>query len=801
MLKLKNITKVYETVDLKQKALDNVSVNFRKSEFVSILGQSGSGKTTLLNIVGGLDQYSSGDLIINGISTKKYSDRDWDIYRNHKVGFVFQNYNLISHQSVLANVELALTLSGVSKSERRKRAKKALKEVGLIDHINKKPNQLSGGQMQRVAIARALINNPEIILADEPTGALDSATSVQIMELLKKISLDKLVIMVTHNPELAHEYSNRIIELKDGKIISDSNSYEGINYKSSVDIKKGKRNKKNSMSFKTAFELSLKNLMTKKGRTFLTAFAGSIGIIGIAVILSVSTGVNKYISKTEEETLSSYPITIEKSTIDLSGFVDDDSEEIVCDENTICSQNMMGNLISATSSNVLSNNLIEFKKYLDGNSEIKKIVNDIKYKYGFNLEVYLNNSDSFVKVNPSNFMQNMMGNSMMNQSMFRELVDNDDLLNTQYDILKGRMPEEYNEVVLIVDKDNKLTDYTMYALGLKDQKELANIKNGEFENKVVSYSYDDILNLNYKLVLNTAYYEKSGNVWLDKSNDFAFVNKLVDNGLDLKIVGILKPNEESAASLNNVIGYRHDLVEYVINKNSESLIAKEQTNNSSKNVFTNTIFDNITSNYDLNLQKLGIVSLDNPYSIELYPKSFEDKEKIEDIIDTYNSLVRDKYDEDRTITYTDYVGIIMSGVTSILDVITIVLIGFVSVSLVVSSIMIAIITYISVLERTKEIGILRAIGASKKDISRVFNAETFIEGLVSGILGICVTLGINFVINIIVKKLVNVSNIAYLELNAAVVLVIISVLLTVVAGLVPAKMASKKNPVESLRSE
>ena len=801
MLKLKNITKIYETTDLSQKALDDVSVNFRKSEFVSILGQSGSGKTTLLNIIGGLDQYSSGDLVINGVSTKKYCDRDWDVYRNHKVGFVFQNYNLISHQSVLSNVELALTLSGVSKSERRKRAKKALKDVGLIEHINKKPNQLSGGQMQRVAIARALINDPEIILADEPTGALDSSTSVQIMELLKKISLDKLVIMVTHNPELAHEYSNRIIELKDGKIISDSNSYEGLNYKEYVDNKKNNRNKKNSMSFKTAFELSLKNLMTKKGRTFLTAFAGSIGIIGIAVILSVSTGVNKYISKTEEETLSSYPITIEKSTIDLSGFVSDDNEDIVCDKNTICSQNMMGNLISATSSNVLSNNLSEFKKYLDSNSDIKDITNDIKYKYGFNLEVYLKNSDSFLKVNPSNFMQNLMGNSMMNQSMFKELVENDDLLNSQYDILKGRMPREYNEIVLIVDKENKLTDYTMYALGLKDQKELANIKNGEFNNEIVSYSYDDILDLNYKLVLNTDYYEKNGDVWIDKSNDINYINKLVDSGLDLKVVGILKPNDESAASLNNVIGYRHDLVEYVINKNNESLIAREQTINSSKNVFTGTNFDNITSNYDLNLQKLGVASLDNPYSIELYPKSFEDKEKIEDIINSYNSLVRDKYDDDRTITYTDYVGIIMSGVTSILDVITIVLIGFVSVSLVVSSIMIAIITYISVLERTKEIGILRAIGASKKDISRVFNAETFIEGLVSGILGIGVTLGINLVINIIVKKLVNVSNVAYLEMNAAIVLVIISVLLTVVAGFVPAKMASKRNPVESLRSE
>ena len=800
MLRLENITKIYETLDLKQKALDNVSINFRKCEFVSILGQSGSGKTTLLNIIGGLDQYSDGDLLINGISTKKYNDRDWDVYRNHKVGFVFQNYNLITHQSVLSNVELALTLSGFSKSERRKRAKKALKDVGLIDHINKKPNQLSGGQMQRVAIARALINEPDIILADEPTGALDSYTSVQVMDLLKDISKNKLVIMVTHNPELAHKYSNRIIELKDGKVINDTNEFKDDNNHEMLKTKK-KSKKKNSMSFKTAFELSLKNLMTKKGRTFLTAFAGSIGIIGIAVILSVSTGVNKYISKTEEETLSSYPISIEKNTIDFSGFLTAEDDEIVCDENKICSQNMMGNLIDATSSSVMTNNLAEFKKYLDDNAEIKNVTNDVKYKYNFDLEVYLKKTDSFIKVNPSNFMQGMMGGANVSQSVFRELVDNDKLLESQYDILSGRMPEAYNEIVLIVDKNNKLTDYTMYMLGLKDQKELADIKSGNYNNEVVSYSYQDILDLDYKLVLNTDYYEKSGNVWIDKSSDMNFVNNLVNNGLDLNIVGILKPNDEAAASLNNVIGYNHELVEFIINKNSKSAIAVEQTKNSSINVFTNTIFDNVTVNYDMNLQKLGIVSLAEPYSIEIYPKSFEDKEKIESIINDYNSLVKDKYDDDRTITYTDYVGIIMSSVTSILDVITIVLIGFVSVSLVVSSIMIAIITYISVLERTKEIGILRAIGASKRDISRVFNAETFIEGFVSGVFGILVTLGINFVINIIVNKLVGVSNIAYLEMTSALVLVFISVILTVIAGLIPSKMASKRNPVESLRSE
>ena len=801
MLRLENITKIYETLDLKQKALDNVSINFRKCEFVSILGQSGSGKTTLLNIIGGLDQYSDGDLLINGISTKKYNDRDWDVYRNHKVGFVFQNYNLITHQSVLSNVELALTLSGFSKSERRKRAKKALKDVGLIDHINKKPNQLSGGQMQRVAIARALINEPDIILADEPTGALDSYTSVQVMDLLKDISKNKLVIMVTHNPELAHKYSNRIIELKDGKVINDTNEFKDDNNHEMLKTKK-KSKKKNSMSFKTAFELSLKNLMTKKGRTFLTAFAGSIGIIGIAVILSVSTGVNKYISKTEEETLSSYPISIEKNTIDFSGFLTAEDDEIVCDENKICSQNMMGNLIDATSSSVMTNNLAEFKKYLDDNAEIKNVTNDVKYKYNFDLEVYLKKTDSFIKVNPSNFMQGMMGGANVSQSVFRELVDNDKLLESQYDILSGRMPEAYNEIVLIVDKNNKLTDYTMYMLGLKDQKELADIKSGNYNNEVVSYSYQDILDLDYKLVLNTDYYEKSGNVWIDKSSDMNFVNNLVNNGLDLNIVGILKPNDEAAASLNNVIGYNHELVEFIINKNSKSAIAVEQTKNSSINVFTNTIFDNVTVNYDMNLQKLGIVSLAEPYSIEIYPKSFEDKEKIESIINDYNSLVKDKYDDDRTITYTDYVGIIMSSVTSILDVITIVLIGFVSVSLVVSSIMIAIITYISVLERTKEIGILRAIGASKRDIARVFNAETLIVGFGAGAIGILITVLLCFPINAIIRYLSGITNIgASLPVVAAIALVIISMLLTFIAGLFPSKVAARKDPVIALRSE
>ena len=814
MLKLKNVTKIYELETFKQTALNDININFRKNEFVSILGQSGSGKTTMLNIIGGLDSYTTGDLIVNGISTKEFTDRDWDTYRNHRIGFIFQSYNLIGHQSILANVELALTLTGVSKKERRMKAKKALEEVGLGEHINKKPNQLSGGQMQRVAIARALINNPEIILADEPTGALDSETSVQIMNILKEIARDRLVIMVTHNPELANTYSTRIVELKDGKIISDTDQYEGEEIKERSDVKK-RKSKKTSMSFKTAFGLSLNNLMTKKGRTILTAFAGSIGIIGIAVILSISTGVQNYINKTEEETLSSYPLTIEETTIDIGSFMENSvSNKTTCEKNKICSNNIMGDLLSATTSSQISNNLVDFKNYLDNNETVQNAVNDIKYHYGFDLQIYSNNNDKLVKVNPSGLAQAMMGNtnSDMNVPMassnnvFTELMDNDRLLENQYEVIKGRFPSKYNEIVLIVNDNNQLTDYTMYALGLKDQQEIMNIQqsimNGNtYESKVTSYSYDEILNLKYKLVLNTSYYEKENNMWINKSNDPVFLNNLVANGIDLEVVGILKPSKDSTSSLSNVMGYTSELVKYVMDENNNSLIAKEQKSNQDINVFNNSSFDGIQSSYDMNLRILGITNLEKPTRIDIYPKSFEDKETIKNIISDYNDEKKNNNNENETITYTDYVGLLMNGVTSIIDVITIVLIGFVAVSLVVSSIMIAIITYISVLERTKEIGILRAIGASKKDISRVFNAETFIEGLIAGILGIAVTLLINWPINVIVGKLAGVSTIATLETKAAIILVLISITLTVIAGFIPAKMASKKDPVESLRTE
>jgi len=667
--------------------------------------------------------------------------------------------------------------------------------------------------MQRVAIARALINDPEIILADEPTGALDSETSIQIMNILKDIAKDRLVIMVTHNPELAHTYSTRIVELKDGKIISDSMPFEGENYQESSFLKK-KKSKQTSMSFKTAFGLSLNNLMTKKGRTILTAFAGSIGIIGIAVILSISTGVQNYIDKTEEETLSSYPITIEETTLDISSFMTNgSSKETKCNDNEICSNNMMGDLLSATTSSQISNNLEEFKAYLDNDNKVKELVNDIKYHYGFDLQIYKNDDNNLVKVNP-----NMLASALMSgnnsgdmtvssaRNVFKELMDNKRLLESQYDIVKGRFPEKYNELVLIVDENNQLTDYTMYALGLKDQKDILELQqnimnNVPYENVVTSYSYNEILSMKYKLVLNTDYYVKENGLWIDKRNDLGFLKNVVDNGLELSIVGILKPSEDSQTSLSDVIGYTSDLVKYVMDENNNSNIAKEQKSDINTNVFTNTSFDGLMNTYDINLRLLGVTETTKPTSIDIYPKSFEDKETIKEIINEYNQDKKDNDKEADVITYTDYVGVLMSGITGIIDVITIVLIGFVAVSLVVSSIMIAIITYISVLERTKEIGILRAIGASKKDISRVFNAETFIEGLIAGVLGIGVTLLINLPINLIVGSLSGVSTIATLEPMSAIILVLISITLTVIAGFIPAKMASKKDPVESLRTE
>ena len=809
MLEIKKITKVYKTGTFTQKALNKVNINFRENEFVSILGPSGSGKTTLLNIIGGLDKYDSGDLVINEVSTKKYKDRDWDTYRNHRIGFIFQSYNLIPHQTVLSNVELALTLSGIRKKERKKRAIKALREVGLSEHIHKKPNQMSGGQMQRVAIARALINDPDILLADEPTGALDSETSVQIMKLLKKISKNKLVIMVTHNPTLAHEYSNRIVSLKDGEVINDTNPYDGLE---KIDYKNGK-SKKTSMGFLTALSLSLNNLMTKKGRTLLTAFAGSIGIIGIALILSLSNGVNNYINKVQEDTLTSYPLTIEKNSVDASvlmtSFMDTNSN-YKHDLDAIYSNNIMTDMISTMYGGITSNNLKDFKEYIENNKELTKYVNDIKYTYNLDLQIYTKDN---LKVNPSNMMSmfmgsndNYSGNMSSGIAIFNELTTNKKLLNSQYDIISGKMPESYDEMVLIVDENNEIVDYVLYAIGLKDQKEIQetmiNMSSGKEINdfEQTKYSYEDILNTNYKLVLNTDYFEKQNGIWIDKSIDLAYMSELLKNSLDLNIVGIIKPKEGSNISVTNGIGYTKDLTEYVINKINDSEIVKEQLQHKNINIFTNKEFKDLET-LDNNLNKMGVVQIDSPYTINIYPKDFESKDQIERIISEYNNLKVNEGREEDKIEYTDYVGILMSSVTTIVDVIGYVLIAFVSISLIVSSIMIGIITYISVLERTKEIGILRSIGASKKDISRVFNAETFIVGVTSGALGIIITCILNIFINILIKNITGVVVSASLPVAGAIILIIISTLLTMIAGLIPSKVASKKDPVIALRTE
>ncbi len=853
MLELKKITKVYESNDIKQKALDNVNLKFRESEFVSILGPSGSGKTTLLNIIGGLDDYSSGDLIINGKSTKKYNDRDWDTYRNHSIGFVFQSYNLIPHQSALSNVELALTLSGISKKERIRRSKEVLKKVGLSKHMYKRPNQMSGGQMQRVAIARALVNDPDILLADEPTGALDSETSIQIMELLKEISNNKLVIMVTHNPDLANSYSNRIIKLLDGKIIDDSNPC-----KDKESNKDFVSNKKTSMSFKTALSLSLNNLMTKKGRTILTSFAGAIGIIGIALILSLSNGINNYINRVEEDTLSSYPLTIQDQSIDsaslIESFMGDNGKEDKKerDKNRIYANNVMGDMFTSITRDVKSNDLKKFMEYIESDkTDIKKYSNSIQYVYDVTMNLYKSDtSDGVVRVNPTTVMENLgyKNNSQYfmpsNNDVFEEMLDNRKLLESQYDVIAGKWPSSYNEVVLVVSEDNEISDYTLYSLGILSQDDLEEqykkmINGEEVEFKETDYSYDDLINLSYKLVLNTDYYKKEGNIWLDKSDDEDYVKNIVNNGIDIKIVGIIRPNSESITSgvaSSGIVFYTHELTEYLINKINESEIAKEQVGNQDINVFTGKEFSkdkgfdmssmtyeermylaslsemelaeyiasytaNMTSTYKDNLYKLGIADLNSPNTINIYPKDFNSKEEIVNIIDKYNDDAKKDDREEDVINYTDIVGILMKSVTSIVNIISYVLIAFVSISLVVSSIMIGIITYISVLERTKEIGILRAMGASKKDISRVFNAETFIEGAISGIIGILVTILLNIPINIIIKNLVNISGIAKLPVIGAIILIVISMILTVIAGLIPSRLASKKDPVEALRTE
>lgn len=895
MLELNDIKKDYVSGSTTVSALKGINLRFRDCEFVSILGQSGCGKTTMLNIIGGLDKYTSGDLKINGVSTKNYKDRDWDFYRNNSIGFVFQSYNLIPHQTVLSNVELALTLSGVSKTERKRRAIEALEKVGLGEQIHKKPNQMSGGQMQRVAIARALVNNPDILLADEPTGALDTETSIQIMELLKEISKDRLIIMVTHNPELAKDYSTRIVRLLDGVITDDSDPYtledmeadirakEAAKVKTSEKkIKKSGKKQKTSMSFFTALSLSFNNLMTKKTRTILTAFAGSIGIIGIAMILSISNGIQLYIDRVQRDTLSSYPITLQAESIDISSMVtsmtgNSDSAEHE-DKTKIYSNDIMGDMINTMVKEVKSNNLSEFKKYIEnGGSDIKSYVSDIQYSYDVPLNIYMKDTSNGVEqLNPSTMfdsiygegatstssaMSSGMGMGMFsNSSVWNQLLGNQQVLDEQYDVLAGHWPENYNEVVLVTDKNNEVDDYTLYSLGLKDPEEVRTLfkkmmvgESYETE-KDISYTFDEILDTEFKLVMPTDMYKYNDvtGTWDAYSKDDKYMTNVVNNGTDIKVCGIIRPNDDAVStSISSGIGYTAKLTEYIIEEVKNSEIAKAQLADTSVDVFTGVPFDNdrnteitmddvnaymatlspeesaqmqaMTSGMsddqilqlfsaslkarttdatlDSNKSKLGITDLDTPSQIDIYATDFDSKEKVQNIIKDYNKLQQDDGKEENVINYTDYVGIMMSSVSTIINAISYVLIAFVAISLIVSSIMIGIITYISVLERTKEIGVLRSIGASKKDVSRIFNAETLIEGFVSGALGIVVTLLLCIPANALIKHLTDISNVAQLPVAGGVILIIISMFLTFIAGLIPAKLAAKKDPVVALRSE
>lgn len=837
MLELNGIRKTYVTGTTSVEALKGIDLKFRDSEFVSILGQSGCGKTTLLNIIGGLDKYTSGDLKINGRSTKDFKDRDWDAYRNNSIGFVFQSYNLIPHQTVLSNVELALTLSGVSKAERRQRATEALEKVGLKEQIHKKPNQMSGGQMQRVAIARALVNDPDILLADEPTGALDTQTSIQIMDLLKEISKDRLIIMVTHNPELATQYSTRIIRLLDGTITDDSNPYNGeddniatkTDEDSLTDKKSGKtKKKKTSMSFFTALSLSLNNLMTKKTRTILTAFAGSIGIIGIALILSISNGIQNYIDRVQRDTLSSYPIQLQKESVDVSSMIENmmgnKDKNVDHDKDKIYSNNIMTDMVNSMVAEVNSNNLKAFKSYLENHkSDVDGYISDIQYSYDVQLYIYsTDTSDGVTQLNPSSVMENMYGMSvsgdgmmsagMQNTSVWSRLFDNRQMLDEQYDLIAGSWADNYNEVMLVVDENNEIDDYTLYSLGFKDPAEVKKIfKNvmagNSYETEETQYTYDEVLDKKFKLVLPTELYRYNDTfgIWEDASHDDEYMTTVVNNAEEVKIAGIIRKNPDAASvSVSSGVAYTKDLMPYIIEKVNETQIVKQQLADPEKDVFTGMSFDNdktSISTLENNKSLLGIASEDNPSEIDIYAKDFDSKEKLQDFIKNYNDEVTaDGRDED-TINYTDYVGILMSSVSTIITAISSVLIAFVAISLVVSSIMIGIITYISVLERTKEIGVLRSIGASKKDVSRVFNAETLIEGFVSGAMGIIITLILCIPANAVIKNVTDISNVAQLPVAGAVILVIISMLLTTIAGLIPAKMAAKKDPVVALRTE
>ncbi len=869
MLKLTNVVKCYDAGANQVEALRGVSIEFRPAEFVAILGHSGCGKTTMLNIIGGLDRYSSGDLMIRGRSTKQYKSRDWDTYRNHSVGFVFQSYNLIPHQTVLANVELALTLSGVKRSERRRRATEALKKVGLGDQLNKKPNQLSGGQMQRVAIARALVNDPEILLADEPTGALDSETSVQVMELLKQIAHDRLVIMVTHNPELADRYATRIVRLHDGTIVSDSDPYNGNDELAASKVSKKKQA---SMSGMTAFMLSLSNLLTKKGRTLMTAFAGSIGIVGIALILSISSGINQYIMEVEQDTLASYPLTLQANTVDMTGMMtamnlENDGLEPV--DGTIYSTNVMSGMMDMMFSSAKTNNLSAFKDYIEsGNSGLEALTSEIRYTYSTPLHVYkADTTEGIFQVNPSSVFSAMGmggqgGMGASSSDVWTQLSSDPELLKTQYTVLAGDLPERWDEVVLILDENNRITDYTLYALGVLDmaplQDALQQKMNGEdvqIDTTVKTFTYEDFLGMSFKLVPTTDYYVQELGRWVNKSDDPVYMTTLLQNAQTLRIVGIVKPQGDTAAgTAYGMVGYTGALMEHLIRQVNDAQVVNEQRNTTDTDILlglpfadpdaepmhytmdeiqqmiptmepqmqmgytaaiqqmraagmddsqiTSALSQQLASNYsqasvEENLQLLGVADLDAPSGIHLYPKDFEAKDQIADIIASYNH----GKPEENQIIYTDYVGLMMSSVTTIINAISYILIAFVAISLVVSSIMIGIITNISVLERTKEIGILRSVGASKRDISHVFNAETMIVGLAAGLVGIGLTELLIIPINMLIRQIAAIDAKAYLDPVAAVILVAISVLLTSIAGLLPARSAANKDPVVALRTE
>lgn len=856
MLRLDNIVKTYRTGEFTQDALKNVSIQFRKNEFVAILGPSGSGKTTMLNIIGGLDRYDSGDLVIEGTSTKKYRDPDWDAYRNRAIGFVFQSYNLIPHQTVLSNVELALTLAGISRAERRERAKTVLEKVGLIDHIHKRPNQLSGGQMQRVAIARALINNPTILLADEPTGAIDSETSIQIMDLLKEIALDRLVIMVTHNPVLAEKYATRIVKLQDGQVIDDTDPAI------EADIAKEPMGKQRvGMSFLTAASLSFNNLKSKLGRTILTAFAGSIGIIGIALILSLSSGAQDYINRMQEDTLSSYPISLQSSGIDFEANQGefprrmDEDEMAEEDDEVIYQAGEAATTLRQRHLNRYQNNLASFKRYLESpdSQAITELTTAIQYGYNLNMSVFAEDPDEgWIELGQSQSsstgspFDEVRRSSGMMSNTWTELIENPDRLAQQFDLLAGTWPQSYDEVILVVDQDNQIRDLTLYDIGLKDPKQLADIRQKIEDGEEIEssdperFTFSDVLGKEYRLLQPIDFYVESDDKWIE-TRDETSTGDILEDAVVVTIVGIIRPVDDAAqASINGTIAYPKSLTDHMMARLNRSEIIQDQIERPDINVLTGLSFVDLTElsdeelleimtdeekmqlemmpepekaafitryraeradTYDTVMQQLGFASPDEPSSINLYLSDFDSRELVIDLIDQYNEEKNQQELTEEVIAYSDVVGLMTTSITDMIGIISYLLIGFVSISLVVSSIMIGIITYISVLERTKEIGILRSIGASKGDISRVFNAETALIGLASGVLGIVISVLLTFPINNLIERLSGAEDIAFLPPQAAVGLIAISLILTILAGLIPARMAAKKDPVIALRTE